>query len=79
MKLEWVEVNDAKGSLIEVESEKYDYTITPRSKSAGYTLRRYVFDSTQMLDVVPCLTLEAAKDIAQKWEDIACGKRVRMQ
>lgn len=79
MKLEWVELSDSNaGNMIEVESEKYDYTITPRNRSAGYTLRRYVFDSDQLLDVVPCFDLESAKSIAQKWEDIACGKNVRM-
>lgn len=75
MKLSWVE-HDGNGGLIEVDSEHYDYTITPRSKSAGVTLRRYMFDSDQLLDVVPCFTVESAKYIAQRWEDIACGKVV---
>ena len=58
--------------MIEVDSEHYDYTIMPRNRSAGATLRRYKYDSEVLLDVVPCLTVEAAKGIAQKWEDIAC-------
>jgi hypothetical protein len=71
--LAWAESGD---SWIETESDSYDYVI--ERGGSRYTLSRYAYDSDQLLSVVPCLTLGAAKTVAQDMENIVPQQKAKL-